>query len=60
MEGMVSEKVGFFFVVFQGNICCVMCEYIEWVCIIIWEECFFCCVDFDDLIEGNVIDMVYR
>lgn len=59
-EGMASEKAGFLSAASQGNTRRAMREYIERVRTIIREERPFRRADFDDLTEGNAIDMAYR
>ncbi|RQF61720.1 enoyl-CoA hydratase [Pseudomonas aeruginosa] len=59
-EGMASEKAGFLSAASQGNTRRAMCEYIERVRTITREERPFRRADFDDLTEGNAIDMAYR
>lgn len=59
-EGMASEKAGFLSAASQGNTRCAMREYIERVRTITREERPFRRADFDDLTEGNAIDMAYR
>ncbi|HGT7940968.1 TPA: enoyl-CoA hydratase/isomerase family protein [Pseudomonas aeruginosa] len=59
-EGMASEKAGFLSAASQGNTCRAMREYIERVRTITREERPFRRADFDDLTEGNAIDMAYR
>ncbi|HIE1187497.1 TPA: enoyl-CoA hydratase/isomerase family protein [Pseudomonas aeruginosa] len=59
-EGMASEKVGFLSAASQGNTRRAMREYIERVRTITREERPFRRADFDDLTEGNAIDMAYR
>ncbi|HHW2076554.1 enoyl-CoA hydratase/isomerase family protein [Pseudomonas aeruginosa] len=59
-EGMASEKAGFLSVASQGNTRRAMREYIERVRTITREERPFRRADFDDLTEGNAIDMAYR
>ncbi|WP_446938665.1 enoyl-CoA hydratase/isomerase family protein [Pseudomonas aeruginosa] len=59
-EGMASEKAGFLSAASQGNTRRAMREYIERVRTITREERPFRRVDFDDLTEGNAIDMAYR
>ncbi|HBN9708852.1 enoyl-CoA hydratase/isomerase family protein [Pseudomonas aeruginosa] len=59
-EGMASEKAGFLSAASQGNTRRAMREYIERVRTIVREERPFRRADFDDLIEGNAIDMAYR
>ncbi|HHK3158147.1 TPA: enoyl-CoA hydratase/isomerase family protein [Pseudomonas aeruginosa] len=59
-EGMASEKAGFLSAASQGNTRRAMREYIERVRTIVREERPFRRADFDDLTEGNAIDMTYR
>ncbi|HEH8531283.1 TPA: enoyl-CoA hydratase/isomerase family protein [Pseudomonas aeruginosa] len=59
-EGMTSEKAGFLSAASQGNTRRAMREYIERVRTITREERPFRRADFDDLTEGNAIDMAYR
>lgn len=59
-EGMASEKAGFLSAASQGNTRRAMREYIERVRTIVREERPFRRADFDDLTEGNAIDMAYR
>ncbi|MDF5997438.1 enoyl-CoA hydratase/isomerase family protein [Pseudomonas aeruginosa] len=59
-EGMASEKAGFLSAASQGNTRRAMREYIEQVRTITREERPFRRADFDDLTEGNAIDMAYR
>ncbi|WP_171431335.1 enoyl-CoA hydratase/isomerase family protein [Pseudomonas aeruginosa] len=59
-EGMASEKAGFLSAASQGNTRRAMREYIERVRTITREEPPFRRADFDDLTEGNAIDMAYR
>ncbi|HFX2902611.1 TPA: enoyl-CoA hydratase/isomerase family protein [Pseudomonas aeruginosa] len=59
-EGMASEKAGFLSTASQGNTRRAMREYIERVRTITREERPFRRADFDDLTEGNAIDMAYR
>ncbi len=59
-EGMASEKAGFLSAASQGNTRRAMREYIERVRTITREELPFRRADFDDLTEGNAIDMAYR
>ncbi|ENZ1729094.1 enoyl-CoA hydratase/isomerase family protein [Pseudomonas aeruginosa] len=59
-EGMASEKAGFLSAACQGNTRRAMREYIERVRTIVREERPFRRADFDDLTEGNAIDMAYR
>ncbi|HFH2969774.1 enoyl-CoA hydratase/isomerase family protein [Pseudomonas aeruginosa] len=59
-EGMASEKAGFISAASQGNTRRAMREYIERVRTITREERPFRRADFDDLTEGNAIDMAYR
>ncbi|HCL3713826.1 TPA: enoyl-CoA hydratase/isomerase family protein [Pseudomonas aeruginosa] len=59
-EGMASEKAGFLSATSQGNTRRAMREYIERVRTITREERPFRRADFDDLTEGNAIDMAYR
>lgn len=59
-EGMASEKAGFLSAASQGNTRRAMREYIERVRTITREERPFRRTDFDDLTEGNAIDMAYR
>lgn len=59
-EGMASEKAGFLSAAYQGNTRRAMREYIERVRTITREERPFRRADFDDLTEGNAIDMAYR
>ncbi|HGA2729742.1 TPA: enoyl-CoA hydratase/isomerase family protein [Pseudomonas aeruginosa] len=59
-EGMASEKAGFLSAASQGNTRHAMREYIERVRTIVREERPFRRADFDDLTEGNAIDMAYR
>ncbi|MGC3735267.1 enoyl-CoA hydratase/isomerase family protein [Pseudomonas aeruginosa] len=59
-EGMASEKAGFLSAASQGNTRRAMREYIELVRTIVREERPFRRADFDDLTEGNAIDMAYR
>lgn len=59
-EGMASEKAGFLPAASQGNTRRAMREYIERVRTITREERPFRRADFDDLTEGNAIDMAYR
>ncbi|MDI7144193.1 enoyl-CoA hydratase/isomerase family protein [Pseudomonas aeruginosa] len=59
-EGMASEKAGFLSAASQGNPRRAMREYIERVRTITREERPFRRADFDDLTEGNAIDMAYR
>ncbi|MHC9242854.1 enoyl-CoA hydratase/isomerase family protein [Pseudomonas aeruginosa] len=59
-EGMASEKSGFLSAASQGNTRRAMREYIERVRTIVREERPFRRADFDDLTEGNAIDMAYR
>ncbi|WP_225037672.1 enoyl-CoA hydratase/isomerase family protein [Pseudomonas aeruginosa] len=59
-EGMASEKAGFLSAATQGNTRRAMREYIERVRTIVREERPFRRADFDDLTEGNAIDMAYR
>ncbi|MBI8149039.1 enoyl-CoA hydratase/isomerase family protein [Pseudomonas aeruginosa] len=59
-EGMASEKAGFLSAASQGNTRRAMREYIERVRTITREERPFRPADFDDLTEGNAIDMAYR
>lgn len=59
-EGMASEKAGFLSAASQGNTHRAMREYIERVRTITREERPFRRADFDDLTEGNAIDMAYR
>lgn len=59
-EGMASEKAGFLYAASQGNTRRAMREYIERVRTITREERPFRRADFDDLTEGNAIDMAYR
>ncbi|AYZ85495.1 enoyl-CoA hydratase/isomerase family protein [Pseudomonas aeruginosa] len=59
-EGMASEKAGFLSAASQGNTRRAMREYIERVRTITREEHPFRRADFDDLTEGNAIDMAYR
>ncbi|MCO3905925.1 enoyl-CoA hydratase/isomerase family protein [Pseudomonas aeruginosa] len=59
-EGMASEKAGFLSAAPQGNTRRAMREYIERVRTIVREERPFRRADFDDLTEGNAIDMAYR
>ncbi|HGW3656329.1 TPA: enoyl-CoA hydratase/isomerase family protein [Pseudomonas aeruginosa] len=59
-EGMASEKAGFLSAASQGNTRRAMREYIERVRTITREERPFRRADFDDLTEGNAIDMAYR
>ncbi len=59
-EGMASEKAGFLSAASQGNTRRAMREYIERVRTITQEERPFRRADFDDLTEGNAIDMAYR
>ncbi|HBP5520685.1 TPA: enoyl-CoA hydratase/isomerase family protein [Pseudomonas aeruginosa] len=59
-EGMASEKAGFLSAASQGNTRRAMREYIEQVRTIVREERPFRRADFDDLTEGNAIDMAYR
>ncbi|WP_305826814.1 enoyl-CoA hydratase/isomerase family protein [Pseudomonas aeruginosa] len=59
-EGMASEKAGFLSAASQGNTRRAMREYIERVRTITREERPFHRADFDDLTEGNAIDMAYR
>ncbi|MGU0768758.1 enoyl-CoA hydratase/isomerase family protein [Pseudomonas aeruginosa] len=58
-EGMASEKAGFLSAASQGNTRRAMREYIERVRTITREERPFRRADFDDLTEGNAIDMAY-
>ncbi|WP_434529713.1 enoyl-CoA hydratase/isomerase family protein [Pseudomonas aeruginosa] len=59
-EGMASEKAGFLSAASQGNTRRAMREYIERVRTITREERPFRRADFDDLTEGNAIDMAYK
>ncbi|HHQ2633957.1 TPA: enoyl-CoA hydratase/isomerase family protein [Pseudomonas aeruginosa] len=59
-EGMASEKAGFLSAASQGNTRRAMREYIVRVRTIVREERPFRRADFDDLTEGNAIDMAYR
>ncbi|MBH9304519.1 enoyl-CoA hydratase/isomerase family protein [Pseudomonas aeruginosa] len=59
-EGMASETAGFLSAASQGNPRRAMREYIERVRTITREERPFRRADFDDLTEGNAIDMAYR
>ncbi|MCS9522720.1 enoyl-CoA hydratase/isomerase family protein [Pseudomonas aeruginosa] len=59
-EGMASEKAGFLSAASQGNTRRAMREYIERVRTITRAERPFRRADFDDLTEGNAIDMAYR
>ncbi|WP_447856989.1 enoyl-CoA hydratase/isomerase family protein [Pseudomonas aeruginosa] len=59
-EGMASEKAGFLSAASRGNTRRAMREYIERVRTITREERPFRRADFDDLTEGNAIDMAYR
>ncbi|HDQ4327696.1 TPA: enoyl-CoA hydratase/isomerase family protein [Pseudomonas aeruginosa] len=59
-EGMASEKAGLLSAASQGNTRRAMREYIERVRTIVREERPFRRADFDDLTEGNAIDMAYR
>lgn len=59
-EGMASGKAGFLSAASQGNTRRAMREYIERVRTITREERPFRRADFDDLTEGNAIDMAYR
>lgn len=59
-EGMASEKAGFLSAASQGNTRRAMREYIERVRTITREERPFRRADFDDLTEGNAIDIAYR
>ncbi|KXD19663.1 enoyl-CoA hydratase/isomerase family protein [Pseudomonas aeruginosa] len=59
-EGMASEKAGFLSAASQDNTRRAMREYIERVRTITREERPFRRADFDDLTEGNAIDMAYR
>ncbi|TEQ00234.1 enoyl-CoA hydratase/isomerase family protein [Pseudomonas aeruginosa] len=59
-EGMASEKASFLSAASQGNTRRAMREYIERVRTITREERPFRRADFDDLTEGNAIDMAYR
>lgn len=59
-EGMASEKAGFLSAASQGNTRRAMREHIELVRTIVREERPFRRADFDDLTEGNAIDMAYR
>ncbi|MGL3340989.1 enoyl-CoA hydratase/isomerase family protein [Pseudomonas aeruginosa] len=59
-EGMASGKAGFLSAASQGNTRRAMREYIERVRTIVREERPFRRADFDDLTEGNAIDMAYR
>ncbi|MBH9388305.1 enoyl-CoA hydratase/isomerase family protein [Pseudomonas aeruginosa] len=59
-EGMASEKAGFLSAASQGNTRRALREYIERVRTITREERPFRRADFDDLTEGNAIDMAYR
>ncbi|HGM6963355.1 TPA: enoyl-CoA hydratase/isomerase family protein [Pseudomonas aeruginosa] len=59
-EGMASEKAGFLSAASQGNTRRAMREYIERVRTIVREERPFRRADFDDLTDGNAIDMAYR
>lgn len=59
-EGMASEKAGFLSAASQGNTRRATREYIERVRTITREERPFRRADFDDLTEGNAIDMAYR
>lgn len=59
-EDMASEKAGFLSAASQGNTRRAMREYIERVRTITREERPFRRADFDDLTEGNAIDMAYR
>ncbi|HEK0873494.1 TPA: enoyl-CoA hydratase/isomerase family protein [Pseudomonas aeruginosa] len=59
-EGMASEKAGFLSAASQGNTRRAMRKYIERVRTIVREERPFRRADFDDLTEGNAIDMAYR
>ncbi|HBP5769712.1 TPA: enoyl-CoA hydratase/isomerase family protein [Pseudomonas aeruginosa] len=59
-EGMASEKAGFLSAASQGNTRRAMREYIERVRTITREERPFRRADFDDLTEGNALDMAYR
>ncbi|MGK8860661.1 enoyl-CoA hydratase/isomerase family protein [Pseudomonas aeruginosa] len=59
-EGMASEKAGFLSAASQGNTRRAMREYIERVRTIVREERPFRRADFDNLTEGNAIDMAYR
>ncbi|HGM5797974.1 enoyl-CoA hydratase [Pseudomonas aeruginosa] len=59
-EGMASEKAGFLSAASQGNTRRAMREYTERVRTIVREERPFRRADFDDLTEGNAIDMAYR
>ncbi|HEJ3863226.1 TPA: enoyl-CoA hydratase/isomerase family protein [Pseudomonas aeruginosa] len=59
-EGMASEKAGFLSAASQGNTRRAMREYIERVRTITREERPFRRAYFDDLTEGNAIDMAYR
>ncbi|MGP3626107.1 enoyl-CoA hydratase/isomerase family protein [Pseudomonas aeruginosa] len=59
-EGMASEKAGFLSAASQGNTRRAMREYIERGRTITREERPFRRADFDDLTEGNAIDMAYR
>ncbi|HFH4343010.1 enoyl-CoA hydratase/isomerase family protein [Pseudomonas aeruginosa] len=59
-EGMAREKAGFLSAASQGNTRRAMREYIERVRTITREERPFRRADFDDLTEGNAIDMAYR
>ncbi|MFR6777315.1 enoyl-CoA hydratase/isomerase family protein [Pseudomonas aeruginosa] len=59
-EGMASEKAGFLSAASQGNTRRAMREYIKRVRTIVREERPFRRADFDDLTEGNAIDMAYR
>ncbi|EOB7986624.1 TPA: enoyl-CoA hydratase/isomerase family protein [Pseudomonas aeruginosa] len=59
-KGMASEKAGFLSAASQGNTRRAMREYIERVRTIVREERPFRRADFDDLTEGNAIDMAYR
>ncbi|HGE2317822.1 TPA: enoyl-CoA hydratase/isomerase family protein [Pseudomonas aeruginosa] len=59
-EGMASEKAGFLSAASQGNTRRAMRECIERVRTITREERPFRRADFDDLTEGNAIDMAYR
>ncbi|EMB9986987.1 enoyl-CoA hydratase/isomerase family protein [Pseudomonas aeruginosa] len=59
-EGMACEKAGFLSAASQGNTRRAMREYIERVRTITREERPFRRADFDDLTEGNAIDMAYR
>lgn len=59
-EGMASEKAGFLSAASQSNTRRAMREYIERVRTITREERPFRRADFDDLTEGNAIDMAYR